>query len=77
MEKTDFIFLRDGIYEFHTYVGEKIIGIPTSDTDNQCYIIRPNKIKDYNIHNGSNIEKMKEGIMISIDPEIIEEYNLR
>lgn len=78
MTFTEFQFLKDGMYEFITYMDEKIIGIPyhaNSPGLENCYIIPPNKMKEFNESSLSIEEKISFGLLIYINPAVIDECN--
>ena len=75
MKLDDFILLSDGIYEFITYMDEIIVGIPYSKNISgvqRCYVIPPSKIKEFNDTNSSFEEKIALGLLIAVNPDVID-----
>lgn len=77
MDVNEYINLADGVYEFTTYMDEKIVGIPTSDIisgKQQYFIIPISKITEFNTSNIKIEEKLNRKIVELINPDVIDIY---
>jgi hypothetical protein len=78
MESNQFTSLtNDAIYKFTTYMDETIEGIPyTENIDGlqNFYVILAPKARDFINSKLLIAEKVRLGIMIPINPDIIDEY---
>ena len=78
MDFNEFNLLEDSVYEFITYMDEKIVGIPFSDDNNtlrECYVIPPLKMNEFNESTLSIVERLELGQLIPINPDVIDETN--
>lgn len=77
MDRNDYTNLPDGVYEFKTYMDETIIGIPykgIATVIDEYFYIPPLKISELNNSNDSIEFKISVGILISINPDIIDNH---
>lgn len=76
MDVNEYMLLPDGVYEFKTYMDETIVGIPYkgSDSSGRKYIIPVSKIHDLNNSKATLEEKIRDGILIPINTDVIDEY---
>lgn len=77
MDLIEFSLLHDGVYEFITYMDQTIVGIPYSDIVDgfqNSYTIPTLRIKEHNESQLSTIEKIESGILIPINPDVIDDY---
>lgn len=77
MDSTEFTLLPDGIYEFTTYMDEKIMGIPHVFTiaDRIHYFVIPeSSLHYYHELECSVEEKISMGLLIPLNIDIIDEH---
>ena len=77
MTINEFDFLPEGIYEFITYMDEKVVGVPItipSDNKMNCYVIPPKKRDEYFTSVASIDQNVNAGLIIPINPEVIDEH---
>ena len=77
MEFNEFTLLEDGVYEFITYMDEKLVGIPFSDNSKgaeMCFIIPHYRIKEFKESRLTIDEKVENGQLISINPNVVDEH---
>lgn len=78
MESNQFSSLPlDAMYKFKTYMDETIVGIPYTDNIDglqKYYIILETKIGDFINSKFLIAEKVRLGLMIPVNPDVIDEY---
>ena len=68
----------DCIFEFTTYLGEKFTRVPytfISNGEKRCAIIPAHLLKEFNESSLVDEEKVINGIIQEINPEVIDSYN--
>ena len=80
MESNEFMRLggENAIFEFTTYMDEKITVIAYSEVEGNIwkyYVIPFSKLQELNSSRETTEEKIKKGILIPVNPEVIEVHN--
>lgn len=76
MDFNEFSLLEDGEYEFITYMDEKFVGVPYSENATgleNCYVIPLSKMKEFNETKLPIVERVAVGLLIPINPDVIDE----